>query len=239
MGWFSKLLGRRNAPEEPEEEAPGLSERFVQLYCGNGPAAFVRQEHLSEVVGERDWAFSMDDGTLSFGDDLQFPVQVLGTESESSGTWLWAWANEASGLPDTLLEAVSTLRGLHDVPEAQAAQLPLESVDGHALCNALGPLVGAQAYYRGPYDGGAVFLLIMDGLGEPALGPANLQDFVRIQLALEFPDMKFAFDAYAQLLGYETAWYETGAVVGAAEGASFEAMFDEQRRLTELSVELG
>jgi len=62
---------------------------------------------------------------------------------------------------------------------------------------------------------------------------------VRIQLALEFPDMKFAFDAYAQLLGYETAWYETGAVVGAAEGASFEAMFDEQRRLTELSVELG
>jgi len=144
MGWFSKLLGRRNAPEEPEEEAPGLSERFVQLYCGNGPAAFVRQEHLSEVVGERDWAFSMDDGTLSFGDDLQFPVQVLGTESESSGTWLWAWANEASGLPDTLLEAVSTLRGLHDVPEAQAAQLPLESVDGHALCNALGPLVGAR-----------------------------------------------------------------------------------------------
>ena len=41
---------------------------------------------------------------ISFGPDLCFPIQVLGTFSYSSETWLWAWANSKSGLSEHIIE---------------------------------------------------------------------------------------------------------------------------------------
>ncbi|NJK81384.1 MAG: hypothetical protein HC914_16455 [Chloroflexaceae bacterium] len=44
-------------------------------------------------------------GVLPFGTDMAFQVQILGTAAEQPGTWLWGWANAASGIPDPLLLA--------------------------------------------------------------------------------------------------------------------------------------
>jgi hypothetical protein len=42
-------------------------------------------------------------GIATFGDDLRFPLQLLGSESHLGGTWLWAWADAQSNLPPALL----------------------------------------------------------------------------------------------------------------------------------------
>ena len=63
------------------------------------PFAFDRQLLFAELVADLPWAYDLQTGTLSFGDSYQWHAEILGTESEESGTWLWAWANEGSDIP--------------------------------------------------------------------------------------------------------------------------------------------
>ena len=44
------------------------------------------------VVKNRDWNVDFDRGIISFGED-EYPLQFLGSESNSSNTWLCAWEN--------------------------------------------------------------------------------------------------------------------------------------------------
>jgi len=44
------------------------------------------------VVKNRDWNVDFDRGIISFGED-EYPLQFLGSEANSSNTWLWAWKN--------------------------------------------------------------------------------------------------------------------------------------------------
>ena len=43
-------------------------------------------------------------GTVTYGEHV-FRMQVLGTYSETEQSWLWAWANKQSGIPEQFLEA--------------------------------------------------------------------------------------------------------------------------------------
>ncbi|MEZ4668394.1 MAG: hypothetical protein R3E39_10805 [Anaerolineae bacterium] len=52
---------------------------------------------MSDLIGTDGWATNLDTGTITFGGNYQFPIQVLGTESEQAGTWLWA--NDESNVP--------------------------------------------------------------------------------------------------------------------------------------------
>src|SRR4051812_21681471 len=79
--------------------SPGLSDLFHR----HAAATFAKQMCLQELVGQRDWQFQVRPGTLSFGAGLAWKVQLLGTRSAVSNTWLWAWANTASNLPPELL----------------------------------------------------------------------------------------------------------------------------------------
>jgi hypothetical protein len=51
---------------------------------------------LSDLIGERGWQLDLTSGTVTFGDDLRYHIQILGTERHDDGTWLWAWASEAN-----------------------------------------------------------------------------------------------------------------------------------------------
>ncbi|MEE3919567.1 hypothetical protein V2I01_18075 [Micromonospora sp. BRA006-A] len=65
---------------------------------------------LADLLGERDWQLDVPDGIATFGTDLRYRVQLLGTESHLDGTWLWAWANEASNIPPSVLHLAGWLR---------------------------------------------------------------------------------------------------------------------------------
>ena len=136
---------------------------LTSLLSQHGVASLDKQKCLADVIGNADWQFNMDAGQLTFGGQYVFPVQILGTESHQSHTWLWGWANAASAIPEPLLRAAKQLQAYgeqHDVPEFTGPQQTLDAVSGHLLCMIACGLCEADCYYRGPYAGGAAFMLL-------------------------------------------------------------------------------
>jgi hypothetical protein len=137
---------------------------FEDLFSRHVFMAMARQTALADLIGERDWSVDLGAGAVTFGTDLRFPIQLLGSESHGDGTWLWAWANEASNLPPALLQLCGWMRGYGQnagIPELTEATFPLDRADGHRLALLASGLTG-RPYYRGPYDGGALFFHLDD-----------------------------------------------------------------------------
>jgi hypothetical protein len=138
---------------------------FHELFSRYIAVSFGKQLHLAELVGSSNWHFDLSSGLLSFGNEYRWQVQVLGSEAEESQTWLWAWANEASGIPTALLGSALTLRMLgesHGIAELVEPEVPFGEVNGHLLAMIGSGVCRADAYYRCPYQGGAAFVLIKD-----------------------------------------------------------------------------
>ena len=132
---------------------------FDDLFAQHVATGMARQLALADLLGDRGWQLDLNAGSVTFGNDLRYPVQLLGTESHADRTWLWAWANTASNLDPALLQLAGWLRehgraeGLRELAEPS---LRLDHVDGHRLALVASGLTG-RAYYRGTYDGGAIF----------------------------------------------------------------------------------
>jgi hypothetical protein len=135
------------------------------LFCRYAAASFDKQRQFADLVETFDWRFNMDSGILSFGDRYQWRAQVLGTESEETQTWLWAWANEASKIPPPLLQASLAMKALGEqrlIEELTEPEVPLGKIDGHFFAMLASGVCQANSYYRAPYDGGTAYLLIRD-----------------------------------------------------------------------------
>jgi hypothetical protein len=133
---------------------------FTELFAIHGLVSYDKQMSLSALVKERP-NFSYGGGRLSFGDDLSFPIQLLGSQSEYDNTWLWAWAN--TGLSGWPLEGAQQLRDYgvaHSIPELTKSQFALRDFDGHYLTMVCAGILNADCYYRLPYEGGAAFLVV-------------------------------------------------------------------------------
>lgn len=132
---------------------------FDDLFAQHVATGMARQLALAELLGDRGWQLDLNAGLVTFGDDLRYPVQLLGTESHADRTWLWAWANTAGNIDPTLLQLAGWLRehgrgeGLRELADPS---LRLDHVDGHRLALVASGLTG-RAYYRGTYNGGAIF----------------------------------------------------------------------------------
>ena len=206
--------------------------------------AFDRQLLLAELLGDLDWSYDRESAVLSFGTKFRFAAEILGTESEEGQTWLWAWANDASNIPTAQqgaalkLKAISEAQGIAELTEPA---LPLECIDGHALASiAVGEGLG-KAYYRGPYPGGAVFLLITDTalqwqVEQPLL--RILSVFPQALSEIELPDHRQAFLDYVRHYNLQPQMDGPSLVLRHA-GECLHAMFDAHGRLIELRGALG
>ncbi len=146
---------------------------FFDLVSLSAGAAIARQLAMGEIViGQSGWNVDIKNGRISFG-DKSFDSGVLGTESESSHTWLWGWANKECGLPERAAaparRASKTLKG---VPEFANASFLLDELhNGHNIAMVCcGITDGNTCYYRCPYDGGALFVQI-SGLPDEIFAP--------------------------------------------------------------------
>lgn len=217
----------------------------MSLFAIHTTFAFDRQLLLAELIGDLPWAYDLQTGTLSFGDRFAWQAEVLGTESEETGTWLWAWANEASNIPPDQQAASLKLRVLgeeHGIAVFTEPMVPLDHVDGHAFASiVVGEGLG-KAYYRGPYEGGAAFLLITD---EQLLFQVDdplrriMTVFPQAIAAMELPDHREALWGYLEHYGFQPRELN-GSLVLTQDGQEvLRAEFDEHRRLRELKGTLG
>ena len=205
--------------------------------------AFDMQHYFSELVGESSWDVDLGSGRIIFG-TRSWRIQLLGTESEASGTWLWAWANTESNIPAHLLVASLALKAygeLHNIPELTTPQFSLDQIDGHALALLASGICDANAYYRCPYEGGALFVLIMDD-NFPKCQDPPLQRiatvFPQAIASLEIPDHKLALSGYLDSYGLSHEQDGDKIVVKEDGEPVLTATFDELNRLTNLEVKL-
>lgn len=207
-------------------------------------ADFDKQLHLADHIGDLDWQFDMASGLLSFGDRYRWHAQVLGTESDSSGTWLWAWANNASNIPEDLIQASLTMRTFGEqrgIAELVSSQVLLEGIDGHTLAMIASGVCRSNAYYRAPYDGGAAYLLIMDdsfprNTDEPLSRIATV--FPQAIAALEVSNHRLALLSYLASYGILGRTEGSTVIVDDSDKPAMRATFDEQNRLIHLEANL-
>jgi hypothetical protein len=127
--------------------------------------SFDKQLVLADVIGSREWHFDLDRGTITFGGEFTWPVQVLGIVSEQTGTWLWAWAITATKVPPDVLKVAEAMRRLGQtkgIRELVGAEQPRGESTGTLMSMIASGVFRADAFYRAPYPGGAAFLLIAD-----------------------------------------------------------------------------
>lgn len=216
---------------------------FNHLFLKHVAASFDKQLALGDIIGSQDWTFSMDTGLLGFGSQYRFKAQVIGSEATYDNTWLWGWANEASGIPANLLRAGQELRAFGQQNGIQQLTQPGFSINqelnGHILSMIASGLCNGSAYYRGPYDGGALFLLIRDeNFPRSTVIPAVRISTIFPQLisAMPIPDHRTAFIAYLQYYGARLKEEPETITAKFDNGDLLQARFLKDNRLEDIRV---
>jgi hypothetical protein len=141
---------------------------FTDLFIRHGAASYDKQIYLRAMYGKTGWGFDLNTGVLAFRRPheapLQLAVEVLGTESEDTNSWLWSWANH--GVPPTLtvsalqLKQLGETQGILEFSNAEQDIAPKVNPQRIGLV-AVGVL-RASCFFRAPYPRGAMYLLIKD-----------------------------------------------------------------------------
>lgn len=116
------------------------------------------------VVRNEDWNVDLERGVILFG-AREYPIQFIGSESKSSGTWLWGWEN-INQFPDAIIRLAHETKACGDAWQIEALttdEFELnDTFHGHNLCIVACGLADGYAYYRCPHEGGAFFVGISD-----------------------------------------------------------------------------
>lgn len=159
---------------------------FLSLVSLSAGMAIARQNAFGElIVGENPWSVDIRARTIRFGEH-EFPFGILGTQSDTIGTWLWGWANTEANLPELALAASRRAKkALGECPEFSTGKFMLDELHtGHNLAMAaVGAAEKCVCYYRCPYDGGALFVQI-DGLPDEIFAPLDSAKFMRQYLEI-------------------------------------------------------
>jgi len=235
-----------------ENEGAGDSQQrkftFGSLYSRYAFASFDKQVHLRELFGqERTWAFDMNPGTIRFEGLPPYRVQILGTESDQSKTWLWAWANTESQIPEQLLDASHLMRRFGEEQQIKAltaAELLItEVVNGFNFSMVASGLYNADAFYRAPYEGGALYLLVKDAgfersMENPVMRISRIIPAALKKLTIE--NHRLAVASYLQWYNFSLEPPQNGAVVGHSTiGESVTVKFDNKGNYKNISTEIG
>lgn len=136
---------------------------FSDLLEQNGVLSFEKQLNFAEVIGSNSWQFDMDKGEISFGADLIFPVQIIGSISFNDNSWMWGWANKQSGMPEHLLVQSNKLKEIGERKNIDELKNPQFSVNGgfdHKMGMIACGIFKSNCYYAANYGKGSLICTI-------------------------------------------------------------------------------
>jgi len=211
---------------------------FQKLFSQHVGAAFARQLAFADFLGDRNWSLTLSTGKVCFGDDLEYPIQLLGSEAHNNNTWLWAWANRhISPAPQSMAAATALRRMGQDqgMDVFSEPSFPLSAADGHSIALVASGINGRCCYYRGPYEGGAAFFLVTD-VPETLLAPVPPERAISVitEVVSQF-DVDHRLMAKAFLASQEfTVSEQNQSLVASRPEGQMTLSFDEQGRLTNI-----
>lgn len=205
-------------------------------------ASLEKREKLLALAGEHFLELDLDAGMARFSDRGPFPFQVLGTESENSLSWLWAWADEQTEMPDGLMRSSREMRAwleANGMTELTTPSVDLDLADGIQLAVVASDVCKASAFYRDTYEGGSLLLLLFGSeiIAQPDL---DRQAFIRLLADLasryEF-DQRNAVVSYFEGKGLPCAATDFSVNAQLSNGERILAEFGADRRLQLLNGE--
>jgi hypothetical protein len=165
--------------------------RIIEYFEQCALLSLEKQEKFDRLTGEHFSEFDLDAGILKIDNDLALPFQVLGTQSDNTLTWLWAWSEEHADVRSELTTAARTLKewGLkNSIEEFCLPEVDIGRADGMMISLIAAEVCKASCYYRDAYEGGAVFVLL-SGAGIDRQPPFELSGFLR-----SFTDLASRYD---------------------------------------------
>lgn len=210
-------------------------QELIERYGG---IALDKQLAFGEAIGNNNWNVDMTQGTISFGEDLTFPVQVLGTISHSSQTWLWAWANPKSGLSENVTRQALQLKKYgedNEIDFLRQDTFDFSRNDLHLIGLIACGMFNSSGYYIADYGQGAMLATIKSD----KVDKARREDHHRIltvfpKLISQFDiNHKIALSNYLTFRGYSVT-DEGIKLTGIRKGNTITAQFDQQSRLVKL-----
>ncbi|UII32321.1 hypothetical protein LVD17_00520 [Fulvivirga ulvae] len=245
MSLFKKLFGKENQEEKVQvdnsdfkthQKSDGQS--FEELFEQNAGLSFEKQMILGDVIGSNSWQFDMGSGTISFGDALRFPVQVIGSLSFNDSSWMWGWANAKSGIPENLLVQSNELKKLGEqkqIPELTDGHFSVEEGFEHKMGMAACGLFKSKAYYCANYGQGTLVVTI-DSKEIPDIDKNRYE-----KMLTSFPQLisnidvnhKAAFINYLIDREFQLK-EENDKIEGSKDGKTITGEFDDMGRLKNL-----
>ncbi len=134
---------------------------YIEKY---GLLSLEKQDKLAYLISEHMQQIDLDEGKIRF-DGIELPFQVLGTESDNTLTWLWAWADEQTEIPTRLIAASLKLRtwgSVEGISEFTTPSVDINKADGFLISLIASAVCKASCYYRDVYEGGSLFILLYD-----------------------------------------------------------------------------
>lgn len=214
----------------------GYLEQFALL-------SLEKQDKLDILFGDYTYTLDLDAGKIRFNDNLDIAFQVLGTESDNTLVWLWAWADEQpEDVPENLLRAARELKvwgSCEGVHEFTHPSVDLHQADGRVLSLIAGELCKASCSFRDVYDGGSAYLLLYD----KAIDEQPSFDLSR--LSRRFLDLISRYEinhrntliSYLRSSGISIAESDSSITCLLDSGERLSAGFDSAGRLTHLNGE--
>ena len=215
-----------NAKNEQE-----LLERYACI-------ALEKQNALAEVIGDNDWNVDMGLGEISFGADLHFPIQVLGTISHSAQSWLWDWANTRSGLSPEIIAQSLQLKAYGEangIALLSNDSFDFSSEELHLMGIIASGMFDASGYYIADYGQGAMVVTIKSELIDRQRKNDHLTILTLFPQVISQYELnhRLALKHYLEAKGYSITESDE-SLSGSRDGNTIEASFDKLSRLTTL-----
>ena len=164
-----------------KENKEKIQNSFQELFEKYAAISAEKQDNVLELIGDKPWNADMVEGTLTFGGELVFPVQILGTVSHVDNTWLWIWANENAEYSDEIIKQANNLKqygDLNSIHELSVPSFDVQENDWHKIGTIAAGLYDCSFYYVGNYGrGSAIFTIDSAEINKNMKNPLELVDF--------------------------------------------------------------
>lgn len=249
MSFFKQLFGGKDdKPKAPQGKVPVLipieypdPDELMDLLAFFGVQAMIQQRLLGKFLGDRSWQFNMGKGEIQFGEDLAIPIQIVGSFSKESNSWLWGWANEKSGIPAHLLKDVEELKTKGKKWGIQELTLPsFEAWENllHHFGMMTSGMFGAGGYYLADYGPGILLVLLKDNRiprGGQMEAPIMVSAFMEFLATFEVEHAK-ALNYFLQIHGFVVTGKDEH-ILGTRGAQRISAILDEDGLIANINAE--
>jgi hypothetical protein len=133
------------------------------LFHKFGAIGLEHHTDLENLIKDKKTNFNIENGTISWGEDLKFDFQLLGALSVDEEKWHWAWDNEKTEFQDKIIEDAKKIKELgekYDIPHFKKNMFQTSLHEAHIIAMTSTGLFEDDGYYVIDIEGLLFFITI-------------------------------------------------------------------------------